>query len=271
MLLGVPLLLIMFVILVFILSFKLKLNLEKENTIRNFLQTKKQELGKITQGEINVLIAFLTAIFLWILPGIIALIFSAQSDIYKNLNERFPEGVVALVAASLLFILPVNISKREFTLSWKDAVNIDWGTIILFGGGLALGSLMFSTKLAETIGNTILNLTGTKSLWGITLTSIALGIIVSETTSNTASANMIIPVMIAAAQTANVNPLFPALGACLGASFGFMLPVSTPPNAIVYGSGLVPITKMAKTGIIFDVCGLIIIFILLKFLLPVLF
>ncbi len=89
--------------------------------------------------------------------------------------------------------------------------------------------------------------------------AVILGIVLSETTSNTASANMVIPVMIAIAQGMGVSPLPPALGACLGASFGFMLPVSTPPNAIVYGSGMVPILSMVKKGILFDIGGFIII------------
>jgi sodium-dependent dicarboxylate transporter 2/3/5 len=92
----------------------------------------------------------------------------------------------------------------------------------------------------------------------------------SEATSNTASANMVIPVMIAIADSAGVSPLPPALGACLGASFGFMLPVSTPPNAIVYSSGRIPITKMIKTGIFFDVSGFVVIWIGLRLLCPLL-
>jgi sodium-dependent dicarboxylate transporter 2/3/5 len=177
---------------------------------------------------------------------------------------------VALVAASLLFLLPVNWKEREFTLSWRQAVRIDWGTIILFGGGLTLGSLMFSTRLADAIGTTLLGITGADSQWSITFLAIFLGILMSETTSNTASANMVIPVMIAIAQTSGVSPIPPALGACLGASFGFMLPVSTPPNAIVYASGRIPITQMIKTGVFFDLSGLILIWISLRILCPLL-
>ena len=86
-----------------------------------------------------------------------------------------------------------------------------------------------------------------------------MAIVISEATSNTASANMVIPVVIAIAQAAGVSPLPPALGACLGASFGFMLPVSTPPNAIVYGSGLVPLPKMIRAGVLLDLGGFFII------------
>jgi sodium-dependent dicarboxylate transporter 2/3/5 len=140
-------------------------------------------------------------------------------------------------------------------MKWSQATRIDWGTILLFGGGIALGKLAFDTGLANSLGKSILGGTGVSGNGMITLLAIIIGIVISETTSNTASATMVIPVAISVARAAGVNPLAPALGACLGSSFGFMLPVSTPPNAIVYGTGFVPIVKMVKTGIIFDIIG----------------
>jgi len=97
-----------------------------------------------------------------------------------------------------------------------------------------------------------------------------MGIVVSEATSNTAAASMVIPVVITLAQAAHVNPVPPALGACFGTSYGFMLPVSTPPNAIVYSSGLVPIAKMMKAGVLFDLLGFFIILASLRVLCPLL-
>jgi sodium-dependent dicarboxylate transporter 2/3/5 len=186
------------------------------------------------------------------------------------MNTHFPESVVAIVAAILLFALPVNLSRRSFTLNWTEAVKIDWGTILLFGGGLALGSLMFRTGVAEEMGYGFTKLLGVQTLWVLTGVSIAMAIVLSEAASNTASANMIIPVVIAIAQAAGVSPLPPALGACIGASFGFMLPVSTPPNAIVYGSGLIPLPKMMTAGILFDILGFFIIWAGLYLLCPLL-
>jgi sodium-dependent dicarboxylate transporter 2/3/5 len=127
---------------------------------------------------------------------------------------------------------------------------------------------MFQTKLAEVIGTGLLKMSGATSVWGITFGAIFIAILVSETSSNTASANMVIPVMIALAQAAGVNPVPPAIGATLGASWGFMLPVSTPPNAIVYGSGMVPITAMIRAGIFFDILGGLVIWAGLYLLLP---
>jgi|LQYC01.1.fsa_nt_gi hypothetical protein len=105
-------------------------------------------------------------------------------------------------------------------------MKIDWRTLLLFGGGLTLGNLMFDTKLAEVIGTVLFQLSGATSVWGITLGAIFFAILVSETSSNTASANMVVPVMIALALSAVVNPIPPAIGATLGASWGFMLLVS---------------------------------------------
>ena len=95
--------------------------------------------------------------------------------------------------------------EREFTISWSQATKIDWGTLLLFGGGITLGNLMFELKLAEVIGKGLLDLSGATSVWGITFGAIFIAIMVSETSSNTASANMVVPVMISLAQAAGVN------------------------------------------------------------------
>jgi sodium-dependent dicarboxylate transporter 2/3/5 len=174
-----------------------------------------------------------------------------------------------MVGAVLLFVLPLNWKERKFTVTWKQAIGIDWGTLLLFGGGLTLGNLMFETKLAEAVGKGLMDFSGAESLWGVTLAAIFISIIVSEATSNTASANMVVPVIISLCIAAGINPVPPAIGATLGASWGFMLPVSTPPNAIVYGSGMVPITKMIRAGIVFDILGGLVIWLGLRLLLPV--
>lgn len=225
----------------------------------DYISSERRKLGSWTRGQVNTVIGFSVAVTLWVMPGILQLPWFAGIGWGRWMGAHLPESVVALGAAILLFLLPVNLSRWEFTLSWPEAVKIDWGTILLFGGGLALGSLMFKTGVAEALGNTLTGLLGVTSLWGLTGLSIALAIVISEAASNTASANMIIPVVIAIAQAAGVNPLPPALGACLGASFGFMLPVSTPPNAIVYGSGLVALPKMVRAGVLFDIAGFFII------------
>lgn len=268
MLFCVPLLVFLFIVLYFLMYCLHKPELANIEGSAEYLQRERAELGKWKPGERNALIAFLITVALWVIPGILAVIYSTGHPIYKAYSKMMPEGVAALIGAALLFLLPVNWKEREFTISWKQATKIDWGTLLLFGGGITLGNLMFDTKLAEVIGTGLLKLSGAKSVWGITFASIFIAILVSETSSNTASANMVVPVMIALSMAGGVNPIPPAIGATLGASWGFMMPISTPPNAIVYGSGMVPITKMIRAGIFFDIAGGIVLWVGLRILLP---
>ncbi len=227
--------------------------------IREYIEKNRSLLGTWSRAEINTAIAFSLTVFLWILPSVVGMILGKSHPLSELLSARLNAGVVALAGAVLLFILPVSLRECRFTMTWKHAVGIDWGTIVLFGGGLSLGKLMFSTGLAENFGRWLTEFSGVSSVWGLTAMGIMFAIILSETTSNTASANMVIPLIIAIAQSMNIPALPPALGACLGASFGFMLPVSTPPNAIVYGSGMVPILAMVRKGVLFDIGGFFII------------
>lgn len=267
---AVPMMIAMYAILYLLILRLNRPEVPQLAGIESYIGERQKDLGRWSAGQRNSLIAFLVAVTLWILPGFLAVAFGVHSKAFEGYSARFHEGTVAILAASILFFLPVNWKKREFTLNWDQAVRIDWGTILLFGGGLTLGGLMFKTGLAEVIGKSLMAFTGADTLWGITAAAIGLGIVVSETTSNTASASMVIPVMIALAKAAGVSPIPPALGACFGASYGFMLPVSTPPNAIAYSSGMVPITRMVKTGVVFDICGFFLILAGLRLLCPLL-
>jgi sodium-dependent dicarboxylate transporter 2/3/5 len=164
-----------------------------------------------------------------------------------------------MIGALLLFVLPVSWRARRFTLTWEQAVQIDWGIILLFGGGLAMGELAFSSGLADAMGRGITTWLPAHTTFSLTVLFTAVAIVMSEAASNTASANMIVPVAIAVTQAAGLDPLQPALGATLGASMGFMMPISTPPNAIVYSSGHIPITSMMRHGIVLDVAGFFVI------------
>ena len=230
----------------------------------------ERRMGAWTSGQRNCAIAFGVAVVLWVTPGALAAFGLGALPWVKTLTGRLDEAVVAVVAASLLFVLPVNWRERRFTIGWNEASKIDWGTILLFGGGLSLGRLMFVTGLAEHIGHTIVAWSGVETLWGVTAMAAALGILLTEITSNTAATNMLVPVVISIAQANEVNPVVPALAVCLGASMAFMLPISTPPNAIVYGSGLVPITAMLRFGIVLDVLAFVIIVAGLRVLAPLL-
>jgi sodium-dependent dicarboxylate transporter 2/3/5 len=243
-------------------------------SMSDYIARERQRLGPWTVAQRNTLIVFAVAVALWMLPGVLKLPIWGDAESVGGfaawLSARMPESIVALIAAVLLFVLPVDLKRAELTLSWQQAVRIDWGTILLFGGGLALGSLMIDTGVADALGRSVASGLGLSSLWALTGLAIALGIILSEAASNTASANMIIPVVIGIADSAGISPLPPALGACFGASYGFMLPVSTPPNAIVYGSGLIRITSMMRAGILFDIVGFFIIWGGLRVMCPLL-
>lgn len=249
----VPIMLIMFGFLYLYISKVYPPPQKDASSSNEYIMEEKKKLGSWTRGQVNALIAFLVAVTLWIYPGILAIIEGTKGPHYVHFTRVFPESVVAIFAACLLFILPTNWKKREFTLTVKQAMNIDWGTLLLFGGGIAMGDLMFKTGLAKAIGDGLVALTGANTLLTITALAIFISMVLTETTSNTAAATMVVPIVIAIATQAGVSPIPPALGAALAASMAFMLPVSTPPNAIVYGSGLVPITKMIKTGVWLDI------------------
>ncbi|MBI5385365.1 MAG: DASS family sodium-coupled anion symporter [Verrucomicrobia bacterium] len=233
-----------------------------------WIQAERAKLGPLSRGERNVLIAFSVTVILWLLPGVVAVGAGVNAPLFKALERHSPEAAASLLGATLLFVLPVNLRRGEFTIGWTQARGIDWGTILLFGGGLALGDAMFSTGLARWIGEGLAHSLNAHTALGLTVLFTVIAVLLTETTSNTATANMVVPVAIAVAQAAQVNPVPPALAACLGASLAFMLPVSTPPNAIVFGTGCVPLLKMVKHGIVLDLFGMAAIIVVVHWWLP---
>ena len=228
------------------------------------------EQGLWTRGQRNTCLALGLAIGLWIGPGMLAIILGQDAELVLWLNARIPKEIAPVIAAGLLFILPVNFRAREYTLTWAQAKNINWGTILLFGGGLAFGHLMVETGLAKIIGQGLVRVFGGETLWSLTAVAIGAALVLTEIASNTASASMLVPVVIAIAQAAGVSPVPPVLGVCLAASLAFVLPVSTPPNAIVYGTGLVPIQNMLRAGILLDILGALFVWMTLWLLCPLL-
>ncbi len=236
--------------------------------VREWVVTERARGGPWTRAQTNVAAVFLAVAILWMLPGAVAMIASPDAALPRFFEARLPESAVALLGAVLLLVLPTDLARGEFTLSWREAARIDWGTILLFGGGLALGRLMVETGLAERVGRALVEVSGASDVWTLTAVAIAAGVMLSEVSSNTASASMVVPVMLAVARDLGVSPVPPAIGAALGASFGFMLPVSTPPNAIVYGSGLVPLREMMRAGLLLDLGGAVLIWLGLRIICP---
>lgn len=228
-------------------------------------------LGPMSAGQRNVLIAFGVTVCLWTAPGFFALAGLSGTAFARSYAAAMPEGVAALCGALLLFLLPVDWRARRFTITWDEAARIDWAVVLLYGGGLAIGALAFETGLAEAIGRGITGWLPSHSTVALTMLFTAAAIVLSEAASNTASANMIVPIAIAVSHAAGVRPLEPVLGATLGASMGFMMPISTPPNAVVYSSGYVPIGQMMRHGILLDVVGFIVIVGVVLTLAPIIF
>jgi sodium-dependent dicarboxylate transporter 2/3/5 len=221
------------------------------------ISTERRALGPWTAGQRNTVIAFGLTVTFWVLPGVLALIRGGDDPAYRWLQARFPEPVVALLGAGLLFVLPIDARRLEFTLPWREAVKIDWWIVFLYGGGIALGTRAFETGLAEALGRGLTTALGVHSGIGLIAASTLLATVLSETTSNTASANMVVPVVIAFARSAGIDPTLPVVATTMGASLGFILPVSTPCNAMVYGTGRVPLSSMMRHGILLDVAGIV--------------
>jgi sodium-dependent dicarboxylate transporter 2/3/5 len=265
MLIGVPIVLLLFGFLYPYLNATAPAGVRELSAAAEVIRKQREGLGAWTRGQRSVAIAFTVTIALWVLPGMVALVAGEESAGYQSLMQSVPEGVAALLGAMLLFVLRGDSGPA---ITWKEAVQIDWGVVLLYGGGFALGVLSFQTGLAEALGRGLTGLLPIEGSFSLLVAGVVVAVILSETASNTASANMIVPVVISIAHAAGVDPLEPALGATLGASLGFMLPVSTPPNAIVYGSGYIPLGRMIRDGLALDLAGIVVIVTLVRLLAP---
>lgn len=253
-----PIVLVMFVVLAVLLLLLNRPEVTRLEGAAEFVAEQRASLGGVTRGEKNTVVAFGVAVVLWSTPGVLGAVIGEDTAPVLWLTEHVTEGVAAVFAATLLFLLPARSANGGGlvpTLTWAEAVKIDWGVILLFGAGTVLGSMSSETGLARTFGDGIATGLGVSSLVAVTVLAAVMALLVSETTSNTASAGIVVPIVVPIAVAIGVDPLIPGLVATAAAGYGFMLPVSTPPNAIVYGSGLVPLTKMIRSGVVFDIVG----------------
>ena len=261
MLLGLPVVVVLFIFLYCYLAAVGPAGVRELPAGGELIRREREGLGPWTSGQRSVALAFGGTVALWVIPGVVAVVAGEGSPLYQALARHLPEGVAALLGATALFLLP---GKDGRAITWREAVAIDWGVVLLYGGGFALGVLSFRTGLAEALGRGLTGLLPVEGSFGLLVASVMLAAILSETTSNTASANMVVPVVISIARAAGVDPLEPALGATLGASLGFMLPVSTPCNAIVYGSGYIPLGRMMRWGLALDLAGVVVVVVVVR-------
>jgi len=202
-----------------------------------------------SRGERVTAACFGLAVLGWTVPGILKAVGAPHADAVVS---ALPIGAVAILAAAPLFVL-LDEDEKTPVLPWHDAVRIDWGLILLFGGGLSLGAQMFDTGLAAAISQWFLSVTGISTLWGLTAALVLFTVFFTEACSNTASSNMIVPLAIAAAVELGVSPLPPALAVGLAASCAFMLPIATGPNAVAYGTGLIELPDMMRIGFVLNI------------------
>ena len=219
-------------------------------------------LGPIGAGERRAVAVFGLAIAGWLSPSVLKLVLGAGHPVAAWAKTSLDEGVVAIVCASLLFVLPSGKPSGRGELAprllrWEDAQTIDWGTLFLLGGGLALGRMTFDTGLAHAIGHGLLNVAGPIAAHpaGLMAASVLLVVFLTEVTSNTATTSMMLPVLIGLAQAGDTNPIPTVVAVTLAASYAFMLPVSTPPNAMAYGTRMIRIDAMLAFGIRLDLIG----------------
>lgn len=197
-------------------------------------------------------------ILFWIGPGMLQSLGVGPAQTLKTWSARLPEAVVPLVGGLALFLLPSDAHGGRI-LDERVLPRIDWSTLLLFGGGLTLGSLLFETGLARWLGEGLFRMLPIDGMFGVVLASTLMAVILSEITSNTASASLVVPIVLSLAKAAGVDPVAPALAATVACSFGFMLPVSTPPNALVYATGRLPLSAMIRYGILLDILGVLLI------------
>ena len=214
------------------------------------------ELGPTSRGEKVVLAVFATAAFFWIVPGVLSNIGSLGEQ--QPWLGGFDDTVIAITAGLVMFLIPGD-DKFRMTLEWEDAEEgLPWGVLLLFGGGLSLAGAVAATGLDEWFGTQV---SGLEALPIVLLLAsvVALVLLLTEVTSNTATAATFIPVLGGVAVGIGVDPTTLLIPAALAATCAFMLPVGTPPNAIVFGSGAVRISEMARGGAVLNVVGVLLI------------
>jgi solute carrier family 13 (sodium-dependent dicarboxylate transporter), member 2/3/5 len=215
------------------------------------------ELGPVTKEERWIMLVF----------GLVAAAWIGRSFVNLPQLRLVNDTSIAILGALALFCIPSNFRKGVFLLDWPTAVKIPWGIVILFGGGLALADGFSSTGLADWLGHALTGMRGMHILF-VLLAVTGLTIFLTEVTSNTATATMLMPIMASMALALGVHPYGLMVAAAIAASFAFMLPVATPPNAVVFGSGMVSIPQMARAGLALNITGILVISLFVLYVLP---
>ena len=261
MLVGLPLVIVFVTIIwLFITRIALPIRFQVLPGSKEVIDEQIGKLGPMTKGERYVSVIFVITALAWIflrnidIGGFVIHGWSNILGVEKHVND----ATVAIAAALLLFAIPTNLKEGKFLLDWEWAVKIPWGILLLFGGGIALAAGFKTTGLAAWIGQNLGLFSQVPLIVMIMITCFMLTFL-TEVTSNTATSTIFMPILAATALAMGINPLLLMIPATISASCAFMLPVATPPNAIVFGSGCVTILQMAKVGFGLNLIGIIIV------------
>jgi sodium-dependent dicarboxylate transporter 2/3/5 len=216
-------------------------------------------LGRMSWEERVVFVLFTILAFLWIFRTgftIQSIEIPGWSKLFKS-PSFINDGTVAIFISLLLFMIPSKAEKGERVMNWETAKKIPWGIVLLFGGGFALAEGFVESGLSGWFGQQLAGLAGVQPIV-ITFADVSMMSFLTELTSNVASTEMILPILAGLATTIEINPLLLMIPATMAASLAFMLPVATPPNAIIFGTNRLTVKDMVKTGILLNMCGVII-------------
>ncbi|MBK7427751.1 MAG: DASS family sodium-coupled anion symporter [Saprospiraceae bacterium] len=248
---ALPIAVLMFLFLYFYYRAKLKpLNNRADSPlIKAMAEQPLKELGKLNKAQKIVGVIFLLIVFLWIFRSLI-------NDLFGT--KVLDDTVIALLGGVLPFLIPVKFGTKSFIVKWEDTLHLPWNILLLFGGGLSLAAAMESTGLVNWAANWMVNSSGS-SLILMSILLPALMLFLTELMGNVALASLFLPLTIQISTLLGVPVEYFAFPATIAASFAFMLPISTPPNAIVYGLGYFSINQMIKGGFWLNIVGLIIV------------
>lgn len=225
------------------------------------IQKELDKLGKLSKGERLTLMIFTGTALLWILHSYLEIIFP-----WLILDDT----IIAIVGTIALFICPVDFKKGEFVLRWEDTQRLPWGILLLFGGGLALANALDEVGLVRLIGEVVAQ-NNNLGFFTINVILIALSLFLTEIMSNVALVTIIIPLVAGISVSLGENPLWACIPVTMAASCAFMLPMSTPPNAIVFASGHITVAQMAKAGFVLNLISIGLLVILAQFWIPYIF
>ncbi len=222
------------------------------NDVRSTLKSQKQSLGVWSRDEVLTVIIFLLVSTLWVSQPFWKHVLPAR---ISDLVSGFGVYEIGLACALLLFLIPVDLRTWRSVLQWRDSRYVDWGTLVLFGGGIALSNAMFSTGLTDWLAGGLIGSLDQVTPWVCLLVVVLLIDYLTEITSNTAVTTMMSPILIVLAPLLGLDPVLLCVVAAMASSLAFMLPVATPPNALVYATGYFRIGQMIRAGFLMNLIG----------------